>query len=378
MIRKVLVTLLAVTLSLGALSCAGGGDSKQGAGMAQGGPAEYKLLTVQTGDTELVKRYTASIRGQQDVDIYPQVSGALTRVLVSEGQQVRRGQTLFVVDQVPYQAALAQATASVQSVEAALATARLNHQAKERLYAERIISEVELSLSRNSLSTAQAAVAQAKAAQLSARNNLSYTTVVSPADGVVGTLPYRQGTLVSPSLPSPLTTVSDSREMYVYFSLSEKQLLALSREYGSLDAAVAAMGAARLELSDGSEYNHPGKVESVSGVVDASTGAASLRAKFPNPDGILRSGSTGNVLLGSVQKGVIVIPQGAAVRIQDKVLVYKVVDGKAVSTMVTVEDGASPSEYIVRSGLSAGDVIIAEGAGLVREGTEVSTPKSKS
>lgn len=371
MIRKVLVPLFVVALSLGALSCAGGGDKQaqqaQGAGAAQG----YKFLKIEARDTERQEKYSATIRGQQDVDIYPQVSGTLSRVLVTEGQQVRRGQALFVVDQVPYQAALAQATASVQSAEASVATARLNYEAKERLYREAIISEVELSLSRNSLSTAQAAVAQAKAAQLSARNNLSYTTVTSPADGVVGTLPYRQGALVGPSIPTPLTTVSDSREVYVYFSLSEKQLLALVREYGSLAVAVAKMGDAKLLLSDGSEYNHPGKIESVSGVLDRNTGASSLRAKFPNPDGILRSGSTGNVVLSSVERGVFVIPQSATVRMQDKVLVYKVVEGKAVSTLITVESGSNANEYIVRSGLSAGDVIIADGAGLVREGTQV-------
>lgn len=370
MMRKVLVPLSVAVLSLGVISCVGGGDKQ--AQQAQGAAAQgYKFLKIEAKDTERQEKYSATIRGQQDVDIYPQVSGTLSRVLVTEGQQVKRGQVLFVVDQVPYQAALAQATASVQSAEAALSTARLNYQAKERLYQERIISEMELSLSRNSLSTAQAAVAQAKASQLNARNNLSYTSIVSPADGVVGTIPYRQGTLVSPSLPSPLTTVSDSREMFVYFSLSEKQLLALVRQYGSLAVAVAKMGDAKLLLSDGSEYNHLGKIESVSGVLDRNTGAASLRAKFPNPDGILRSGSTGNVVLSSVERSVFVIPQSATVRMQDKVLVYKVVDGKAVSTLVTVESGSNANEYIVRSGLSAGDLIIADGAGLVREGTQV-------
>lgn len=370
MIIQKIAQLAVATSALALVACSGTNDKQA----AQGQPTAsqgYKLITLAPSDTEIRQAYSATIRGQQDVDIYPQVSGTLSRVLITEGQRVHRGQTLFVVDQVPYQAALAQATASVQSAEAALSTARLNYQAKEQLYAERVISEMELSLSQNALNTAQATVAQARANLLSARNNLSYTTVVSPADGVVGTLPYRQGALVGPSIATPLTTVSDNNEMFVYFSLSEKQLLALVRQYGSLEKAVAQMSAVRLMLSDGSEYNHTGQVESVSGVLDRSTGAASLRAKFPNPDQILRSGSTGNVVLSSLERGVLVIPQSSTIRLQDKILVYKVIDGKATSTMITVDEGSNAREYIVRSGLSAGDVIVADGAGLLREGTLV-------
>lgn len=331
----------------------------------------YKTQTLEPTDYATEQSYTATIRGRQDINIYPQVSGSLWQVKVTEGESVKRGQALFVVDQVPYQAALQQATANVSAAEAALSTAKLNFDARKRLFDEKIISEMELRTAENSLHNAEAALAQARAAQVSARNNLSYTTVTSPADGVVGTLPYRQGTLVGPSMPQPLTMVSDNTEMYVYFSLDENRLLALSRKHGSLEAAVAALGEVQLRLSDGSIYEHKGKVESISGVIDRTTGSASLRAKFPNPARVLRSGATGNVVLTNQHTGVFVIPQAATVRLQDKVLVYKVVDGMAVGTPITVEAGNNPGEYIVTGGLNQGDVIVAEGAGLLREGTKI-------
>ena len=219
--------------------------------------------------------------------------------------------------------------------------------------------------------SAQAQLAQAKAQLRSAENNLSYTVVTSPANGVVGTLPYRVGSLVSPSLPSPLTTVSDNSEMYVYFSMTENNLLDLIREYGSKDKALAAMPEVKLLLNDGSEYAHIGHIASISGVIDRSTGSASVRAVFKNPDGLLHSGASGIVVLPDQREGVILIPQAATYEIQDKVFVYRVVDGKATTTPVQVrrmEDGIS---YLVEEGLQVGDVIVREGAGLLREGTQV-------
>lgn len=362
-----LPSLLSTTLFIS--SCAGG--SEQGQGVMQGQAVPYKTMTVSKENRTLEASYSASIRGRQDIDIYPQVSGRLTKLLVNEGDIVRQGQTLFIIDQVPYQAALAQAHASVQSARVALSNAKTLLEAKERLFNEKIISQIELTTARNSYQSAEAALAQAKALALTARNNLSYTTVTSPANGVIGTLPYRQGTLVGASMPSPLTTVSDTQEMYVYFSLGETQLLELSRKYGSLDAAIKQMGAVSLRLSDGSLYDQTGVVESASGVIDRTTGASSLRAKFPNPKRLLHSGATGNVIVKHSYQDMIIVPQAATVQIQDKVAVYKVVDGKATSTLISVQPINNGSEFIVTDGLKVGDVIISEGAGLVREGTPV-------
>ena len=226
----------------------------------------------------------------------------------------------------------------------------------------------------NALLTARAQLAQAEAQRVNAANNLSYTAVKSPANGVVGTLPYRAGALVGPTLPQPLTTVSDNSLMYVYFSLTENQLLDLTRTYGSIEATLRSMPDVQLLLNDGTLYGHPGRIGSISGVIDTSTGSVQLRAEFPNTEGLLHSGGSGNVLLPATYADCIVVPQSATFELQDKVYVYKVIDGRASSSLIEVAPISDGREYIVRSGLVPGDTIIAEGVGLLREGTPV-TPR---
>ena len=333
--------------------------------------SEYQVMTISTTDRELQTIYSAAIRGRQDIDIYPQVSGTLTKLCVEEGQTVRRGQVLFIIDQVPYLAALRTAEANVEAARAGVATSQLTYDSKKELYAQKVISEFDLKTSYNSLLTAKAQLAQAEAQQVNAANNLSYTEVKSPADGMVGTLPYRVGTLVSASLPKPLTTVSDNSNMYVYFSMTENQLLDLTRRYGSKDKALAEMDSIELQLNDRSVYPQEGKIETISGVIDTSTGTVSLRAVFPNKEGLLTSGGSGNVIIPVRKENCIVVPQSATYEVQDKVYVYKVVDGKAQSVPVQVTRVNGGQEYIVESGLKVGDTIVAEGVGLLREGTSV-------
>lgn len=338
--------------------------------------AQYEVMTVEPTDRTLSSAYSASIRGRQDIDIYPQVGGTLTQVAVTEGQRVKKGQTLFVIDQVPYRAALQTATANVKAAEAQLATAKLNYDSRQELFKENVVSEFDMNTAKNSLLAAEAQLAQAKAQEVNARNSLSYTVVKSPADGVVGTLPYRVGALVSANMPQPLTTVSDNSDMYVYFSMTENQLLDLIREYGSKDAALKQMPEIALTLSDRSTYPKGGKIESISGVIDRATGAVSLRAVFPNKEGLLHSGGTGNVVVPVTRTGVVVIPQGATFEIQDKRFVYKVVDGKAQAAPVQVTKVNGGQEFIVNEGLVPGDVIVVEGVGLLREGTPI-VPKGQ-
>lgn len=259
------------------------------------------------------------------------------------------------------------------TAEAALATARLTYESKQTLYDQKVISDFELQTAKNALKTAEAALAQAqaRAAAMNAQNNLSYTVVKSPADGVIGVLPHNPGALVGPSMQTPLTVISDNKDMYVYFSINENELLTLAREYGSTAEALKKFPKLALMLSDGTMYPDSGRVESVSGVIDRATGTVSIRSEFPNPARLLHTGATGNVIMPSVYRDCIVIPQAATVQMQDKTLVYKVVDGKAVSTLITVSPLSDGQEYVVLSGLEAGDVIIAEGAGLIREGTQV-------
>ncbi len=331
----------------------------------------YETMTISTSDKELSTAYSATIRGRQDIDIYPQVSGTIQELCVTEGDKVRKGQTLFIIDQVPYKAALGTALANVKSAQAALATAKLTYDSNKELYKEKVVSDFTLRTSENSYLTAQAALAQAEAQEVDARNNLSYTVVKSPADGVVGTLPFRVGTLVSASMTEPLTTVSDNSVMYVYFSMTENQLLSLVREYGSLDSALVRMPDIQLQLNDQSIYEEKGRIETISGVIDRQTGTVSVRAVFPNQKHLLHSGASGSVLMPTTYEECIVIPQEATVKQQDKILVYKVVDGKAVSTLIQVADVDDGRTYIVTSGLSVGDEIIAKGAGLIREGMQV-------
>lgn len=331
----------------------------------------YEVMTATPADRTISSTYSATIRGRQDIEIYPQVGGTLTKVCVTEGERVRTGQTLFIIDQVPYQAAWQTATANVEAAKASLATAQLTYDSKQELYKENVISEFDLSTAKNALLAAKAQLAQAEAQEVNARNNLSYTVVKSPADGVVGTLPYRVGALVGSNLPEPLTTVSDNSDMYVYFSMTENQLLGLIRQYGSKEEALKSMPAIDLQLNDRSAYPQKGQIESISGVIDRSTGTVSLRAVFPNKEGLLHSGGAGNVIIPVKKTGAIVIPQAATYEIQDKVFVYKVVDGKARSAQVQVTRVNGGQEYIVDNGLVAGDVIVAEGVGLLREGTSV-------
>lgn len=317
---------------------------------ASGMKPSYATMKVEATDKELSTSYSATIRGRQDIDIYPQVSGTIEKLCVTEGQKVRRGQSLFIIDQVPYKAALKTAVANVEAARAALATAALTYNSNKELYAQKVVSEFSLKTAENAYLTAKAQLSQAEAQEISARNNLSYTEVKSPSDGVVGALPYRAGALVSPSLPQPLTTVSDNSDMYVYFSMTENQLLALTRQYGSMDEALKNMPQAELRLNDNSVYDKKGTIESISGVIDR---------------------QTGTVVVPTTYKNCIVIPQEATVQLQDKTVVYKVVDGKAVSALITVAGINDGREYVVLDGLEVGDEIVSTGAGLLREGTQV-------
>lgn len=331
----------------------------------------YAIMKVTPTDKELSTAYSATIRGRQDIDIYPQVSGMIEKLCVSEGQKVRRGQVLFIIDQVPYKAALKTAIANVEAAKAGLATAELTYNSAKELYAQKVVSEFNLKTSQNTYLTAKAQLSQAEAQEISARNNLSYTEVKSPSDGVIGMLPYRVGALVGPSIPQPLTTVSDNSEMYVYFSMTENQLLSMTRQYGTMDEALANMPEVELQLNDKSIYDIKGKIESISGVIDRQTGTVGVRAVFPNESRLLHSGASGNVIIPNTYKNSLVIPQGATVRLQDQTIAYKVVDGKAVSTLITIAEVNNGREYIVLDGLNAGDEIVSEGAGLLREGTQV-------
>lgn len=331
----------------------------------------YETLTLLSAPKSLVSRYTATLQGRQDVEIRPQVSGTITEVCVAEGEPVSKGQTLFIIDQVPYEAALKIAQAQVKVARADVSTAKLTADSKDELFRNNIISVLEKQTADNTLQGRLASLALAEAQETNAWNNLSYTVVKSPVDGTAGMMPYRVGTLVGPDITTPLTTVSDNSEVYAYFSMTEAQILSLSRQSGSLRKALAGMPGVKLLLSDGSEYAYSGKIDAVSGVIDATTGAVSLRATFPNAEGVILSGGSATIIFPYERASCIVIPQSATYEVQDKVYAYKVVDGCAVATLINVSATSDGKEYIVEDGLKAGDVIVIEGVSMLKEGTAI-------
>ncbi len=359
--------IFATGLLIGTVALLSGCQNRQG----QAGTPEYPVLSISTADKVLNSSYSAIVRGRQDINIYAQVSGKITQVNVKEGEAVKKGQVLFVIDQVPYIAALRAAEANLESAKVGVESAQLDYDNTKALFEHQVVSEYELKSALNALHSAKATLAQMEALEIDARNNLSYTEVSSPADGVVGTLPLREGSLVSANSTEPLTTVSDNTSMYVYFSFNENKILELGRQYGNLSNAIANMPDIQLQLSDGSLYDHSGRVESISGLINENTGTVSVRAVFPNPDRLLLSGANGSVLIPQTYKDIILIPQEATYELQDKIFVYKVDDGRTRNTQIKVSDMSDGKEYIVTEGLKAGDVIVASGAGLLRDGMEI-------
>jgi len=331
----------------------------------------YKKMTVELSNQTLETAYSATMTGKEIVEVRPQVSGLVTKILIKEGDKVKKGQPLFIIDQVPYQAAVNTAEATLESAKAAEATAQLNYDSRKQLRDQQVISDFDLQTAYQSLVSAKARVSETKAQLTNARNSLSYTVVKSPLTGVAGMIPYHVGALVSSSIEVPLVKVSDDEEMLVYFSLSEREITDLTMRNGSMENYVDQMPTVKLRMTNGAEYDQEGKVDAVSGLVDEKTGAVSLRATFPNPQHLLRNGGSATVILRNQRENVIVIPQSATLELQNKVFVYRIVDGKAKITPVEVNKLNNGKEYVVESGLKPGEVIIAEGAGLVRDGEEV-------
>ncbi len=360
--------LLFAALAAMLVSCGG----KKSSGKPNFGDNEYAVRTIGAQSAELQTTYPATIKGMQDVEIRPKVSGFITKLCVKEGQAVKAGQLLFVIDNVTYAAAVRQAKAAVNSAKAQLNTARLTYNNNEKLFKNNVIGSYELQSAKNNMQAAAAALAQAEASYVSAKENLSYCYVTSPASGVIGDLPYRVGALVSASSQQPLTTVSNISTMQVYFSMTEKELLDMTKTAGGLHAAIKDYPAVKLQLADGTIYDHPGRVATVSGVIDATTGSVSMRADFPNPQHLLKSGGSGSIVVPHVSSSAIVIPQDAVAQVQDKHFVYVVgKDNKVKYSAVTVDPQDDGKNFIITSGLKVGDRIVVNGISSLTDGAEI-------
>ena len=333
---------------------------------------EYAVVTLAASDAELTTTYPATIKGVQDIEIRPKIAGHIMKVLVDEGDFVKAGQALFMIDAVQYEAAVKQAQAQVNVIKANIATQQLTVNNKKQLLEANIVSRYDYDIAVNSLESLKAQLAQAEASLVSARNNLSYCTVTSPATGVVGSIPFRVGSLVSSAQAEPLTTVSNISNVYVYFSMTEKQLLGLTRTSGGIDEAVKAMPEVQLTLADGSTYATPGHITAVSGVIDPTTGAVQMRATFDNAAKELRSGGTGNIVIPTKASGAILVPQNATFEIQDKRFVYVVnKDNTVASREITVMVQNDGQNFVVTDGLKAGERIVVEGVNQLKNGAKI-------
>ena len=339
---------------------------------------EYAVMNVISSNVELKTSYPAVIKGKQDIEIRPQISGIITSLCVDEGSVVSKGQTLFVIDPVQYQEAVNAAKANVNVAQANVATAELTAKNKRELAKNNIIGSYDLQMAENALLSSKSLLAQANAQLVSAQKNLSYTKVKSPSNGVIGSIPFRKGSLVSTSTTTPLTTVSDISEMFAYFSMTEKQLLSLTNNGKSQKEILNNMPNVELKMIDGNMYSENGKIETMSGIIDQSTGTVSIRAKFPNKQKILRSGGTGTIMIPYKMDNCIIIPQKAAYEIQDKKFVYTVNSNSIVKSIpikiFALDDGKN---YVVTSGLKIGDKIVTEGIASLKDGMKIKQKASK-
>ncbi len=378
----------ALVFGLGTLlftSC-GGNDQSQG---QQTQAPELAVMTVGPADETLETAYPATLRGDNDVEIRPQISGQITQVLVQDGQHVSRGQVLFVIDAVQLQAAVdaaqsqvLQAQAGVVSAQAAVNTAQTNVNNNKLLVDKNIISQSayqitvdQLNMAKAQLNQAQAAVKAAQAQLASAQKNLSYSKVTAPSSGVVGTVDFKEGAYVTPQ--TMLTQLSTASDMQAYFSLTEKELLSMTQGR-TINQAIASLPEVSLRLADGTVYPLKGKVTAISGVNDSQTGSARVIAEFPNPDGVLRTGNSANVLLPSVMQGIIMVPQKATYEVQGLKYVFVVTpdSSKLVSKQIEISKLDDGQNYIVTSGLDNGETILVEGVGIsAKEGMTIKPKK---
>ncbi|HUH18190.1 efflux RND transporter periplasmic adaptor subunit [Albibacterium sp.] len=332
---------------------------------------DFPVITIQPQSITLNSRYPATIEGEQNIEIRPKVDGFIEKIYVDEGATVRKGQPLFLINAPQYEQGVRSARATIQIAEAGVNSAQMEVNKIRPLVEKNIISRYQLEGAQFNLETQKAQLAKAKADLVNATTNLGYTEITSPVNGVIGTLPYKIGSLVSSNTAQPLTVVSNITNIYAYFSINEKEALEISGKFNgtSTKASLAAMPPVSLILANGVQFPYPGKIETTSGLINTSTGSISVRANFPNPDNTIRSGSSGVVTIPVTYESAIVIPQKSTFEIQGKRFVYNVQDdGSVVSKPITVLRNNDGQFYIVTEGLSVGDKIAMEGLATLRDG----------
>lgn len=354
-------------------SCGSGGKDPK-AGGAPAGPQNYPVVQINEMNTTLESDYPATLEGQQNVDIRPKIDGFIEKIYVDEGATVKQGQPLFAINAPQYEQAVRTAQAAISSAEAEVNAAQLQYNKTKPLVEKDIISKFDLENAALTLTAKKAALAQAKAALVNAKVNLGYTIVSSPVSGVIGNIPYKVGALVSSTSQQPLTTVSSISKVYAYFSLNEKQLLEISRNSKgrTLEDKIKQIPSVTLVLADGSIYPEKGKIETISGQINTQTGSSSLRATFPNPNGLLRSGSSASIRIPQHLQNALLVPQKSTTDIQGKKFVYLVTDtGGVKTTNIEIMELTKGNFYVVTQGLKNGDKIVLEGFASLKDGDKI-------
>lgn len=369
-INRRAIALLFVMPVIALWSCNSSQGHQQGAPPIQ----PYKVMEAIASSTVLSTEYPASLKGIQDIEIRPKIDGYIESVLVDEGAVVKKGQLLFKIKNPTYEEDVRNYKAAIVSAEADVASAELEVRKAEALVAKEIISPLELESNKLTLQSKVAALAQAKANLANAQINVGYTAVTSPVNGIVGTLPYKLGSYVSSSTSTALTTVSDISKVYAYFSLNEKQVFSFFTgiQGSSFQQKIAQLPPVTLVLADGTIYKEKGKIETISGQVDATTGSYNVRAGFVNNAGLLRSGNSATVKIPTTVNNAILVPQSATYELQGKRMVYVVGKDSTIKAVeVQVREVPGGKLFVADKGVAVGDKLLLEGAGILTEGTRI-------
>ena len=368
--KRIILGLLAITVLY---SC----SPKPQAATAPPAP-QLPVATVVTGTDTTYQEYPASIEGAVNVEIRPQVSGALDKVFVDEGAAVTAGQPLFKINDLPYRAALNNALANQHAMEAAVANAQLEIDKLTPLVENKVVSDYQLKTAKAAYDVAKANVEQAKATVATAQINLGYTTIKAPVSGYIGRLLKKQGSLVSPTDVDALTLLSDVHNVHVYFALGEKDFVNFKEQYPgqTLNEKLKQLPPVTLLLADDSQFGNLGSIDMIDGQFDKTTGAITLRASFPNAQGLLRSGNTGKIRLSLTHKDALIIPESATVDMQDKVFVFTVGDSSKIKKQAITIVGKTGDNFLVKDGVKAGDQIVLSGVDKLQEGEVIQPVKA--
>jgi len=371
--NKLITSAFGIILGIPLLLSSCGNNKAAGPAADPNQVKDYQVIAIEPQVAEMHSDFPATIEGQQTVEIRPRVDGYIEHIYVEEGAVVRKGQRLFKINGDLFEQQVHSAAANVKIAQANVNSAEMQVNKVRPLVEKDIISKYELQTAQFNLQSMQAALAQARAQLSNAKTNLSYTYVTSPANGVIGSIPYKVGALVSSNIPEPLTTVANVSKMYAYFSMNEKQLLDFTRTTGgsTLQAKLAKLPPVELILSDGSSYIQKGVVETASGLINTATGSSNFKATFPNPIGLLRSGSTGIVRIPATINDALLVPQKSTYEIQGKRFVYIVEADSVRSVPIQVNPSAAGQSFVVKEGLKAGDKIVIEGIAGLREGAKI-------